>query len=376
MNADYKKRILILMGRYLPGHKDGGPLRTIINLIASLGKDYAFKVICLDRDHGDTEPYPNIKKKEWNLVGNAQVWYVTGGFSFELIWRNSSEADLVYVCGFYDDYAYKTALLKKLGKISKPVVFASMGVFSKGALMVKPFKKTLYINLCKILGLFKNIIWSVTSLQEKEDLVRVMGEDVKWIIAEDMPRSNVPGFVLRENPFSVVFLSRICPMKNLHYAIRVLCQISYEMKFYIYGPIEDEHYWSLCKEELSHLPQNVRWEYCGDVPSECVQSMLSQHDVFLFPTMGENYGHVIFEALSVGCIPVISDKTPWNEIKDKSAGYVLPLDNIELFTQAIDYVANMPTEKRGKLAERCVEIAKERVLKNAKETGYRKIFDL
>ena len=46
----------------------------------------------------------------------------------------------------------------------------------------------------------------------------------------------------------------------------------------------------------------------------------SKYDVFLFPTKGENYGHVIFEALAGGCIPIISDQTPWNDIEQAGCG--------------------------------------------------------
>lgn len=69
------RKILILMGRYLPGHKDGGPLRTIINVTEALGDEYEFYIGCLDRDHGDKEPYSNIRRNEWNQVGKAKVWY-------------------------------------------------------------------------------------------------------------------------------------------------------------------------------------------------------------------------------------------------------------------------------------------------------------
>lgn len=34
------KKVLILMGRYLPGYKDGGPVRTIKNLTDILGNEY------------------------------------------------------------------------------------------------------------------------------------------------------------------------------------------------------------------------------------------------------------------------------------------------------------------------------------------------
>ena len=56
------------MGRYLPGHKDGGPLRTIVNLTEALGDEYQFYIACLDRDNGDTEAYPDIQRNKWNKV--------------------------------------------------------------------------------------------------------------------------------------------------------------------------------------------------------------------------------------------------------------------------------------------------------------------
>ena len=47
-----KRRILILNGRYLPGYKDGGPVRSIKNLTDRLGEKYDFRILTVDRDHG------------------------------------------------------------------------------------------------------------------------------------------------------------------------------------------------------------------------------------------------------------------------------------------------------------------------------------
>ena len=43
--SDGRKDILIIMGRYLPGYKDGGPVRSIKNLTDFLGKEYNFKIL-------------------------------------------------------------------------------------------------------------------------------------------------------------------------------------------------------------------------------------------------------------------------------------------------------------------------------------------
>lgn len=98
---------------------------------------------------------------------------------------------------------------------------------------------------------------------------------------------------------------------------------------------------------MDNLPSNRIWSYEGDVLSEEVQGKLQQRDIFLFPTKGENYGHVIFEALSVGCIPIISNQTPWRIIADKKAGYIFPLtEKISEFTQVLEYVSRMAEVKK------------------------------
>ena len=366
------RKIIIFSGAYLPGYKNGGPLRTIVNVVDALGDEYDFHIVCRDRDHGDVAPYPNVKRNAWNCVGKAKVWYVSpGGFTDELILELVHGMDCIYLTSFYVDYGYKTLLLKRRGKIQQSVYLAPMGVFSAGALAQKTMKKKVFIAVCKMLGLFKGITWSVTSGLEAEDLKRAIGKEVKYVIAEDLPRSNVPGRMSpQHDPMRVAFLSRICRMKNLLRAIEELKKTKARLHFTIYGPAEDLPYWQKCQRELQHLPGNITWEYAGNVPAESVQDALAQNDVFFFPTLGENYGHVIFEALSVGCIPVISDQTPWQRIADQGAGYVLPLDGC--FAEVLDSLAW--NAHRDEMASKAVQIAQETVEKNRKSTGYRTIF--
>ncbi len=373
------RKVLILMGRYLPGHKDGGPLRTIVNVTEALGDEYEFYIGCLDRDHGDKEAYPGIKRNEWNQVGKAKVWYVApGNFTNELILKLADGTDVVYLCSFYDDYGYRALWLNRRKKIKCPVVVASMGVFSEGALAQKTLKKKIFIEALKVAGIFKNIKWSVTSELEKKEVQKNVGIQARCVIAEDLPRNNVPGkseTSINKDILKVVFLSRISSKKNLHGAIRCLENCRSRIDFTIYGPEEDENYWKKCREALLRLPDNITWKYKGDVPSQQVQEKFGDQDVFLFPTLGENYGHVIFEALSAGCIPVISDQTPWQIIAEEEAGYVLPLENeLDSFSATLDNLAQMPISERMKMAERAVTVAERKVVDSHRKTGYRTIF--
>ena len=150
-----KKDILIITGRYLPGYKDGGPVRTIKNLTDYLGNEYNFKILAADRDHRDLAPYPGIKINDWNRVGNAEVFYVSKGkFSFKSITTQAKHADLVYICGCFNDYSFITLFANRIGQIKVPVVVAAMGLFSPLEFKRKYIKKKLYTVALNKLGFF------------------------------------------------------------------------------------------------------------------------------------------------------------------------------------------------------------------------------
>ena len=153
------RRILILTGRYLPGYRDGGPVRSIVNLTEWMGDDYDIRIMCLDRDHGDVKAYPGIKTDAFNDVGKAKVWY-TLSFDPAAIEKLANDSDVVYCCGPYNDYARIVMRLKKEGRIQAPLYVASMGSFSPEAFKIKGFKKRLFIAYMKFSGMFRAVTWS------------------------------------------------------------------------------------------------------------------------------------------------------------------------------------------------------------------------
>lgn len=371
------RTIAILCGRYLPGFKDGGPLRTVVNICDCLGDEYHLKIITNDRDHGDTQAYPSIVYDQPNQVGNAEVWYLKpNGFSFATIKKLVKDADVVYCCGPYDDYAYKTMILKRLGKIKQPLVIASMGTFSAGAIRIKSRKKKVFFAFCKFLGLFKKVQWSVTSDMEEQDVKCHVGKYAICHIAEDLPRK-VPELILKEREeICGIFLSRICEMKNLLYVIEVLKQVKSNIVFDIYGVIEDADYWEKCQCAIKSLPPNVIVTYRGEASPERAIEIFSGYDFFLFPTLGENYGHVIFEALAGGCIPIISDQTPWQDLGEQKVGAVLPLGKKETFVSAIEDLNALSKEELAYKKQSANIYAKKKYEQSVKNTGYRQVFEL
>ena len=58
-------RIIAFTGYYVPGYKGGGAIRTIANLVHQLGDEFCFRVVTMDRDLEDVEPYFGIVANSW-----------------------------------------------------------------------------------------------------------------------------------------------------------------------------------------------------------------------------------------------------------------------------------------------------------------------
>lgn len=376
-----KKSVLVVIGRYLPGFRTGGPVRSTKNLVDALGEEYDIRVLCQDRDLGDKQPYPGIKINEWNKVGNAHVYYIKEkSFTKKILIKLSKEVDMLYLWGCFNYYTVRVLLLKRLGIIRIPVVVAAMGLFSPEAFKLKYWKKKIAIEFMSFVGLFKNIYWSATSEQEVEEIrlqVRVPKE--RFFIAEDLPRyveqihNRTPK---NEGEVAIVWISRIAPKKNLKYAIQILQLVkNCKVTFSILGSVFDEKYWDECKRELGKLPGNIVWKYNGYIDSENVVEELRNYHVCLFPTLGENYGHVIQEALSAGCACILSDQTPWKDIEKHNIGYVFSLADKQLFVEAINTYAQMNDKEMWMISDRAVEYAIQNSNRKVQTTGYRNIFD-
>jgi glycosyltransferase involved in cell wall biosynthesis len=139
----------------------------------------------------------------------------------------------------------------------------------------------------------------------------------------------------------VLFLSRIHPTKNLAYALSLLPAVRADVELHIHGPLDDPAYWARCQSLIAALPPHVAARYHGPLPNERVAAELRVSHLLLLPTRGENFGHVIVEALVQGCPALISDQTPWRGLESRHAGWDLPLSRPDAFRAALQRVGDM-----------------------------------
>ncbi len=340
-------------------------MRTLANMVEWLGDEIKFKIVTSDRDAQDTEPYSGVIVNDWNSIGKAEALYMSPQRRSLTDIRKiicGSEYDVLYLNSFISPFTINPLLLRWLKLIpDKPIVLAPRGEFSAGALSLKKYKKRLYIEVAKLIGLYRNAVWQASSEFEKLDIQRWFGNSQNIFIAPDLPAPSreIKNIALKRKKskgcLKLIFLSRIARMKNLHSALKILNSLKGLVNFNIYGPIEDKAYWLECQKIAASLPENIKAKYCGQLAHEQVPDAFGEHDFLLLPTLGENFGHVILEAFCAGCPVLISDQTRWRNLEKNGIGWDLPLDRPELFKKALQQCIDMDNVEHEKLSSRAQE---------------------
>lgn len=377
--------VLILIPYYFPGYRIGGPQKTVMNMIEEYGDNIQFYVLTKNHDLGDANEY-NVNIDTWEKVGKANVKYIKDcNYNIISIIKEYTNFEKVYACSLFATSTVDALLLNRFFSKRIELFVAPMGVFSYGAIGIKKFKKKIFFMLGKILGIFNNITWCFSSDIEVEDATRVLGRKYikKYIITRDIPdkvnfnesKKLIKEYNKNRDCIKIVFVSRISPKKNLEYCIDVLNH-SFEgfIYFDIYGVIEDRNYFDKCIKLSYHLPDNIHVTYKGAYHPLDIKDIFKVYDVFLFPTRGENFGHVIYESLSYGCIPIISDQTPWNEIEERQCGYVISLEDIDRYRNCIQKFLYMDIKRLRNMRCRAVDFAQQIYNNCIEMSDYERIF--
>jgi glycosyltransferase involved in cell wall biosynthesis len=352
-----KPRLLTFVSYYLPGYKAGGPPRSIKNLVQALAEDFEFLIVTRDRDLGDCEPYP-VAHDTWSWAGDNGVNYRSpAAQSLRAVARllRDTPHDVLYLNSVFDVAFMMRPLLARRLRLApaSPLVIAPRGELAPGALTFKRTLKTAYLASASRLGLFDGAFWMASSPHEARDIQRAIGIDPERImIAPDLvgtpAHSQDPAARAWGDPLRIVFLGRISPMKNLDFALTLLRDMEVPITMDVYGPCADEAYLRDCRRLVEALPHHIRVNFAGEVEPERVHATLSRYDLMLLPTRGENFGHVILEALQAGTPVLISDRTRWHSTAD-GACLAIPLEEPEKFRNIIQQRARLNGQDQTQL---------------------------
>ncbi len=377
-----KPKIAILIDWYLPGTKAGGPVRSIYSLVNLLKNDFEFYIITTNKDLGSQHEYQAIKANTLFNVEGVNYFYFNDKFlvsknMFNLL--NQINPSLIYLNSFWS-FNFSVNIIKLRKNIFKhtPILLAPRGMLSKGALGIKSFKKNVFINVSCLLGWHKNIVFHATNQQEKNDIL-LKYKKAKVKIAPNVNAAlplNVTK-VKEANHLNLFFLSRISPVKNLHFALQLLQAIpsNYFVNYDIYGNIEDENYWNECLKLINQLPNNITVNYKGELQFHQVQRTICNYHFLFLPTLNENFGHSIVESLLSSCPVIISNQTPWNDCEENNAGFALPIESKHEFINKLIECAKLNQEEYNKKSKSALEYISKKINISENINAYKNLFN-
>ena len=342
------KKILIFTDSFLPGFKGGGPITSIANLVQLLNKDFDILICTNNHDFGDDVPYKDIVFDEVTKYQGYNVVYLSqmDKKSISKVIKNF-EPDLLYLNSFFSKTTQIVMLLNKL-TFQKNLVVAPRGELQQNALNIKKTKKAIYLSIYKLFGLYKNTYFHSTDAIETKSIKELFNIDNITQLQNAVKIRKFEPLAKNANELKIIFVSRISKKKNLIFALKLLENLEENILFDIYGPKEDIEYWNECQSIISRLPKNIKVLYKGSLAQSEIVNKMREYHCFLFPTLSENFGHVIVEAMQAGLVPIISDQTPWLGLANINAGWDIALDDEQSYVKAIKELYMLESEKYTK----------------------------
>lgn len=357
-----RPKLLIICDYFLPGFESGGAMRTLVNMIDRFGDRFDFRVVTRDHDGPhNLKPYTTVNVRAWNDLGNCRAYYlpradVRSGTIRKLI--DEVQPDAIYLNSVFSPLTIRTLFLRRLRRFDVPVILAPEGELCVGALTLNPRRKAIFLAAAKAIGLYHDLTWKAAAETEKDDVIRVLGDDGLMFVAPNMPpRTIFDEYRTDSKPRKdagrarFIFLSRFMRKKNLNWVLSHLHSIKGELTIDVYGPIEEQDYWQETQKIAASLPTNIKVEAKGLVSPEKVAATLFNYDFFILPTIGENFGHVCIESLAAGCPLVISDQTPWRHLEGNGIGWDLSLDSAAGWADVIQRCVDMDSAEYSTMSQ-------------------------
>jgi len=343
-----RSRLLVCVDWFDPGSRAGGPIRSCVNLVDLLCHDARITVLTGSRDLGETRNYADVKVSSWNnWKSRAAVWYAThtqhfsGAFCFAV---RRLRPETIYLNSMFSTTGAVIPMLMQWMLPKTRLIIAPRGMLKPSALAHRRWKKSAWLTFLRWTKTQRRIVFHATSDEEAAEVRAVFGASTRVCVVPNIPcvpadtiwwNDKIPGNL------RLSLVGRVHPIKNILFAIRLLKNVSYSCSLDIVGPAEDPIYNSECQREIDSLPQNVKVTFLGSVSNAAAIQVVQRSHAMILPTLGENFGHSIFEAMAIGIPVIISDQTYWRGLETDGAGWDLPLSDEERFSLVLERLAAM-----------------------------------
>lgn len=353
-------RVALFTGFFPPAYKAGGPVRSTANIVATAPEDCSLLIVTGDRDLGDTEPFdvPTGSPQPW---GRHEVIRLNPRNPRQLLEMVRAvrhfSPEIIYVNSLWSPWFSMLPAAVASLRLWSPTMFliAPRGEVQAEALSLKPRKKQVATQAWRVIRRRINVWWHATDAQEANEIQAFCGDVNNVLISLNpvdlpvTPRAHTRALQERKH---FVVPGRVSPKKNQHILLKALQNAPSNLTLHIYGAIHDRSYHQTLLDLAETAPQEIIFH--GAVEHEKLLTALNSADGMLLPTRGENFGHVIPEALSQSCPVYVDAVTPFTPTIRDGGGEIInhrdPQEWADLLTRLYAETEEQSVERHAESA--------------------------
>jgi glycosyltransferase involved in cell wall biosynthesis len=220
-------------------------------------------------------------------------------------------------------------------------------MLAPAALRFSAWKKHIFWAFIQRRAFAKAAAWHATSVQEADE-IRAFGiKDPVGVIPNGV---DLPDQIANHDPArstrTVLFLSRIHPHKGLQTLLeawRQLAQDRADWQLVIAGPDEGGHRAML--EAIVRDKRVPRVVFSDPVYGEPKYTLFAGADLFVLPTLSENFGIAVAEALAAGVPAIVTNGAPWKGLNTNRCGWWIK-QGIDPLLAALGEATSLPSSER------------------------------
>lgn len=236
-----------------------------------------------------------------------------------------------------------------------PLVISPHGMLGPGALQFSRWKKRLFWYLFQRSAAAGCACWHATSEKELED-IRSFGLKAPVAVIpngiDDMLPAGSPLPDRDTEARTLLFLGRLHPKKGVDSLLRVWSGLSTEFpdwRLEIAGPLNNSY--AAAYENLVREAAIPRVKFTGGIFGQKKLEAYQKAELFVLPTVDENFGMTVAEALVCGTPVVCSRGAPWPELETRGCGWWPEVGDSSL-EYALRDAMHMSVDKLSKMGQR------------------------
>ena len=227
---------------------------------------------------------------------------------------------------------------------------------------IKSIKKELAWRLYSK-GIVDNAACIIATSEQERDSIRILGSKVPVaIIPNGIELDAFPKEVIHNHGEKKVllFLSRVNPIKGIEYLIEAWSKLSEQLRseweLHIAGNSDPKDYIHTLEQKVESMNLKDSIFFVGPINGEAKMRKYQDVNLFVLPTLNENFGNVVAEAMMCECPVITTTNAPWRCLTDYKCGWWIDL-SVENLVKSMKEAMSLTDDERhilGKMSRQCI----------------------